>query len=83
MRKYVYKAEQFYTDRTEIPADCSGIMFINSGTVTAYVNSFPLAAGAALILDDQNENIDTTKYSYNFGGVTLGAQLTVWRKIFL
>ncbi|AXH73872.1 MAG: hypothetical protein [Bacteriophage sp.] len=81
MRPYIYKAEQFYSDRQQIPANCSGIMFINTGSVTAYINNMPLLAGATLVLDDQNENIDKTIYSYNFGGTT-GGSITVWRKIY-
>lgn len=83
MRKYIFNAEQFYPDRQQIPANCSGIMFINTGSVVAYINQMPLPVGATLVLDDQEQNIDTTIYSLNFGGVTTGAGITVWRKIYL
>lgn len=80
MSKYIYTAEQFDQTRTEISANCSGILFINTGSTTAYINRMPLLAGASLSLDDQNRDIDTTKYQLNFGGFS--GTITVWRKTF-
>jgi len=75
---YVYQNEQITASRQEVESNCSGIIFINTGTVTAYVNNMPIIPGAALTLDTYDQSIDRTKYSINFGGAV--GTINIWRK---
>jgi Na+/H+ antiporter NhaD/arsenite permease-like protein len=77
--KYVYENEQINESRQEVESNCSGIIFINTGTLTAFINNMPLVAGSSLALGTSDQSIDRTKYSINFGGNTGGA-INIWRK---
>ena len=77
--KYVYQNEQINESRQEVESNCSGIIFINTGTIIAFINNMPLVAGAALTLGTSDLAVDQSKYSINFGGVA-GGSINIWRK---
>jgi len=79
LRQYNYEAQQIDQQLLQVPSNCSGIMFINQNSFTIYVNSFPLQAGATLVLDPQTEGeIDTTIYSINWNGNA--GTLAIWKR---
>lgn len=75
---YKYETEVVTSEQTQVRAKCSGILFINSGTVTVSINNFPLLAGASLSLDTNDNAIDQTIYSLSWAAA--GGQITIWRK---
>jgi len=79
--KYKYETEVVTSTQTQVRANCSGLLFINSGTVTVYVNAFPLLAGASLSLDTSDDAIDMTIYSLSWAAA--GGSLTIWRKNYI
>lgn len=79
--KYKYESELVTSEQTQVRANCSGLLFINSGTVTVYINAFPLLAGASISLDTTDDAIDMTIYSLSWAAA--GGQLTIWRKNYI
>lgn len=80
MRKYRLIFEN-YNDNYRLISNCNAMTFINNGTATLYVNNFPIAAGASLATEGNENEEDVTEYNINFGG-TLG-DLWVIKKIYL
>jgi len=81
-KKYYYKSEQIDNQTQQVLSNCSGLMFINQNSFTIYINSFPLQAGATLVLDPQNsDDIDTSIYSVGWGANV--GQLYIFKRFYL
>lgn len=67
-----YKTEmQTYTElETDVDSFCNDILFFNSTATTIYVNGFPVATGATLVINGNEGEINTTKYKLSFNGGT-------------
>lgn len=81
MQKYSTEFLQYNSDSTII-SNCNSIAFINGGTVPVTIDKFVLAAGAALAIDGNENELNVTTYRITFGGATNGL-LTVIRKFFV
>jgi hypothetical protein len=81
MQNFKTEIVQYSSDST-IQSNCNSIAFINNGPVTATIDKFNLAAGAALSIDGNENEQNTTTYRVTFGGATNGV-LTVIRKFFV
>lgn len=69
-----------YSETIKIDGNCNAISFINNGTVTVYINKYPLLAGTSLSIDGNAGEIDKTMYNIDFPTVGL---VTVVKKIYL
>lgn len=81
MQKYRTEFLQYTSDDTII-SNCNSIAFINGGAVAVTIDKFVLAAGAALAIDGNENEINVTTYRITFAGATNGV-LTVIRKYFV
>jgi len=80
VRKYRTLFEN-YQDSVRLYSNCAGITFINNGLATVYVNNFPVAGGASLSIDANENEEDVTEYQVNFAGST--GDLWVIKRVFL
>jgi hypothetical protein len=72
---------QYQESITFIPGS-NAITFINNGATTVTVNNIPLAVGASLSIEGNENEIDTTQYNLNFGTSTTGNVLVI-QKMFV
>jgi len=81
MKKYKIEVMQYNTTR-KIASNCNAITFINSGAVTCLVQTIPVVAGASLVIEGNENEMDVTEYNLDFGTSTAGI-LTVIRKYYI
>jgi hypothetical protein len=81
MKHYRTEIQQYTTD-TNVFSHCNSLAFINSGAVSVTVDKFVLASGAALSIDGNENEINTTNYRISFNGATNGV-LTIIRKYYI
>ena len=79
MRRYRIEVQQYF-DNIKISSNCAGITFVNNGSLM-YINNFPVAAGASLSFEANENELDSTEYNINFAG-TIG-DLWVFKKLFI
>jgi len=78
--KYKVEMNQITTNEKVI-SNCNAITFINVGGVSALINnSVPLVPNANLVIAGNENEMDVTEYSINFGASATGV-ITVIRKI--
>lgn len=70
-----------YQDNIRLYSGCAGITFVNNSATTVYVNNFPIAAGASLAFEANENELDVTEYQVNFAGSA--GDLWVIKKIYL
>ena len=71
---------QFYTTNQRIISNCNAINFVNTGTITVYINNFPVTAGNSLSYGGNQNEIDVTEYIIDFQGSLVG-EIWVQKKI--
>jgi hypothetical protein len=81
MKKYKIVMVQYQESITFIPGS-NAITFINNGGTAVTVNNIPLPVGSSLSIEGNNDEIDTTQYSLNFGTSTTGNVLVI-QKMFV
>jgi len=78
-RKY-RNENQFYSTNQRILGNCNAINFVNTGTITVYINNFPVTAGNSLSFSGNENEIDGTEYFIDFRGA-LNGEVWVMKKI--
>ena len=69
-RKYKITVEPVFEGCNLEAQGCYVINFINKGTATANIGSFPLATGESISFEGGPDEIDTTVYLITFGAGT-------------
>lgn len=69
-RKYKITVEPVFEGCNLDAQGCNVITFINKGTSTANIGSFPLATGETISFEGGVDEIDTTVYLITFGAGT-------------
>ena len=70
----------YYTTNQRVIGNCNVITFVNTGTITLYVNNFPIAAGNSFSIAGNQDELDITEYIIDFRGATNG-EVYVIKKI--
>jgi len=65
MRRYRFVSEQFTSNR-RIISNCGGITFYNAASAPVLVNNFPVASGATLDIQANENELDVTEYDLDF-----------------
>jgi hypothetical protein len=63
---------QYYTTNQQIIGNCNVITFVNTGTITMYVNNFPVTSGNSFSIAGNQDEIDVSNYQIDFRGSTVG-----------
>ena len=81
MQQYRTEFLQYSSDTT-LFSNCNSLAFINNGAVAVTIDKFSLAAGAALSIDGNENELNTTTYRISLNGATNGV-LSVIRKYYI
>jgi archaellum component FlaF (FlaF/FlaG flagellin family) len=72
-----------YNYNYQVKSDCNDITFYNSGGVNLTINSsLVLTPGASISFSGNEQEIDTTIYSWNFPAGVGVKSITIFRKIY-
>ena len=63
---------QYYTTNQRVIGNCNVITFVNTGTITFYINNFPVTAGNSFSIAGNQDEVDLTEYLIDFKGSLVG-----------
>ncbi len=78
-RNFITQVQSYDTNQVDIDSFCNDILFYNGCAGTVYIDGFPILTGATLMINGNEDEINTTKYKASFGTGNTG-QLYVIRK---
>lgn len=81
MKKYIIILQQYQQSTSFVPGS-NAITFINNGLASVTINNIPLAVGASLAIEGNENEVDVTRYSLDFGTSTNGNVLVI-QKMFV
>jgi hypothetical protein len=81
MKKYTIVIQQ-YQQSTSFAPGSNAITFVNNGGSIVLLNNIPLAIGASLSIEGNENEIDVTQYTLDFGTSTTGNVLVI-QKMFV
>jgi hypothetical protein len=81
MKKYTIVIQQYQQSTSFVPGS-NAITFINNGGSIVLLNNITLAIGASLSIEGNENEIDVTQYTLNFGTATNG-NVPVIQKMFV
>jgi hypothetical protein len=81
MKKYTIVIQQYQQSTSFVPGS-NAITFINNGGSIVLLNNITLAIGASLSIEGNENEIDVTQYTLNFGTATNGNVLVI-QKMFV
>jgi hypothetical protein len=81
MEKYIIVIQQ-YQQSTSFAPGSNAITFINNGASIVLLNNIPLAIGSSLSIEGNENEIDVTQYTLDFGISTTGNVLVI-QKMFV
>jgi hypothetical protein len=81
MKKYTIVIQQYQQSTSFLPGS-NAITFINNGGSIVLLNNIPLAIGASLSIEGNENEIDVTQYTLDFGTSTTGNVLVI-QKMFV
>jgi hypothetical protein len=81
MKKYTVVIQQYQQSTSFVPGS-NAITFINNGGSIVLLNNIPLAIGASLAIEGNENEIDVTQYTLDFGTSTTGNVLVI-QKMFV
>jgi len=80
MKKYRIDI-QVLTQNNFVSSNCNAITFLNTGAGTVKINDFVLAANVSLVIEGNENELDTTSYQVMFPANT--GNLTIFRKVYI
>jgi hypothetical protein len=81
MKKYIIVIQQYQQSTSFVPGS-NAITFINNGGSIVLLNNIPLAVGSTLSIEGNENEIDVTQYTLDFGTSTTGNVLVI-QKMFV
>lgn len=80
MPKNTYEETQRYTEPATVASNCIDITFYNSGSKTAYVNTFPLVTGQSKQISCNEGEVLTSPYAITFATGVGATEIYVFRR---
>lgn len=80
--QYTITNQRYPSKGTQVKADCSAMLFVNTGSQMAELNGMPIPPGSSFSTPDYRMDIDRSNYQLVFTGGG-NPEVWVWRKTYL